>query len=169
MPVSLHAVTGMGPESQRPMADRYVRSIALLHEVQRSFTTLIFSGALDRFPRLRLVSGENEAGWLPFFLMKLDQIQDEYRYLYPTSLSMKASDYFRRQIYATFIDDMVGIGARQLIGVDNIMWSSDYPHTPSSWPNSRQVVERHFQGVPEDERRRIVRDNAVKLYDLHLA
>ena len=168
MPITLHSVTGMGPESQRPMGDRYVRSIALHHEVQRSIVTLIFSGVMERFPRLKFVSGENEAGWIPFFLMRLDQIQEEYRYLYPTSLTMKASEYFQRQMYATIIDDPVAVGARHQIGVDNIMWSSDYPHTVSSWPNSWQVVERDFQGVSEDERRKMLRDNVISLYGMDL-
>ena len=168
MPLSLHSVTGMGPESRRPLADRYFRSMSLHHEVERSFTTLIFSGVLERFPRLKLVSGENEAGWLPFFLMRLDQIQDEYRYLHTTTLSMNASEYFRRQVYATFIQDPVAVGARHIVGVDKIMWSSDYPHTVSSWPNSREIIERDFEGVPEDERRKITRDNVVQLYGFDL-
>ena len=73
-------------------------------------------------------------GWLPFFIQKLDQKQEEYRYAYPTPLKLMPSEYFHRQIYCTFIDDPVGVASRQFIGVDNIMWSSDYPHTTSTWP-----------------------------------
>lgn len=171
LPISLHGITGMGPESHftvRVPTDRYVRSLIISHEVQRSITVLIFSGVLERFPRLRIVSAENEAGWLPFFLQKLDQANDEYRYLFPTDLTMKPSDYFRRQVYATFIDDPVGVTCRHFIGVDNIMWSSDYPHTVSTWPNSQEVVARDFQDVPDDERQKIVRDNAAQLYGFEL-
>jgi predicted TIM-barrel fold metal-dependent hydrolase len=147
--------------------DRYVRSTVLSHEVQRSLTVLIFAGVLERFPHLQFVSAENEVGWLTFFLQKLDQAQDEYRYLYPTQLKLKASEYFRRQVFATFIDDPVGVATRQFIGVDNIMWSSDYPHTVSTWPHSREVVARDLQGVPEAEARKIVWDNAARLYGLN--
>ena len=167
MPLSLHSITGFGPESRlivkRPM-DRYVRSTALCHEVQRSLTTLIFGGVLERFPDLKFVSAENEVGWLTYFLQRLDQAQDEYKYLYPTALTMKPSEYFRRQVYATFIDDPVGVATRDYIGVDNIMWSSDYPHTVSSWPKSQEVVERDLEGVPEDEKTKIIWGNAAKLY-----
>jgi len=117
---------------------------------------LIFSGVLERFPHLKFVSAENEVGWLPFFLQKLDQAQEEYRYLYPTPLKLTPSEYFRRQIFATFIDDRVGVASR----------SSDYPHTVSTWPHSREVVERDFKGVPENEKRQIVRENAARLYNL---
>jgi predicted TIM-barrel fold metal-dependent hydrolase len=167
LPLSLHGITGMGPESRfqvRIPSDRYVRSVIISHEVQRTLTVLIFSGVLERFPRLRFVSAENEVGWLPFFLQKLDQANDEYRYLYPTTLTMKPSEYFRRQIYATFIDDPVGVSCRHLIGVDNIMWSSDYPHTVSTWPNSQEVVARDFRGVPAGETRKVVWENAAQLY-----
>jgi predicted TIM-barrel fold metal-dependent hydrolase len=140
----------------------------LSHEVQRTLVVLIFSGVLERFPELKIVSAENEVGWLPFFLQKLDQAYEEYRYLYPVSLTLKPREYFRRQIFATFIDDAVGVAGREFIGVDNIMWSSDYPHTVSTWPHSREVVERDFKGVPEGEKRAIVRDNVARLYGLGL-
>ena len=169
MPISLHSITGMGAESRlaiKQPLDRYVRSSVLCHEVQRTLVVLIFSGVLERFPYLKFVSAENEVGWLPFFLQKLDQAQEEYRYLYPTPLKLTPSEYFRRQIFATFIDDRVGVAGREFIGNENIMWSSDYPHTVSTWPHSREVVERDFKGVPENEKRQIVRENAARLYNL---
>ena len=170
LPLSLHSITGMGPESRllvKEPIDRYLRSTILSHEVQRSLTVLIFSGVLERFPRLQFVSAENEVGWLTFFLQKLDQAQDEYRYLYPTPLKLKASEYFRRQVFATFIDDPVGVATRHFIGVENIMWSSDYPHTVSTWPHSQEVVARDLQGVPEEEAQKIIWDNAARLYGIN--
>jgi len=171
IPISLHSITGMGAESRlaiRQPLDRYVRSAVLCHEVQRTLVVLIFSGVLERFPHLKLVSAENEVGWLPFFLQKLDQAQEEYRYLYPAPLKLTPSEYFRRQIFATFIDDAVGVATREFIGAENIMWSSDYPHTVSTWPHSRAVVERDFKNIPEKEKRLIVRENVVRLYSLDL-
>jgi predicted TIM-barrel fold metal-dependent hydrolase len=172
MPISLHSITGMGPESRLAIKnplDRYVRSTVLCHEVQRTLVVLIFSGVLERFANLKLVSAENEVGWLPFFLQKLDQSQEEYRYLYPAPLKLKPSEYFRRQVFATFIDDPVGVASREFVGVENIMWSSDYPHTVSTWPHSREVVERDFKGVPEGEKRQMVRENVARLYGLAVA
>ena len=100
---------------------------------------------------------------------KLEQAQEENRYLYPAPLTLKPTEYFRRQIFATFIDDPVGVASREFIGVENIMRSSDCPHTVSTWPHSREAVERDFKGVPEEERRQIVRENVARLYGLAVA
>jgi predicted TIM-barrel fold metal-dependent hydrolase len=176
MPLSLHAVTGMGRESQalrvmgrevRPV-DRYIQSVTLGDEVKRSLTELVFSGVLERFPRLRVVSAENEVSWLPFVIQRWNQTYQHYQHLYPSPLKMKPSEYFRRQIYATFIDDAFGIHNRHQVGVEHIMWSSDYPHTQSSWPHSQEIIARDFADVPEEEKRQIVRENVMRLYDLEL-
>jgi predicted TIM-barrel fold metal-dependent hydrolase len=83
-----------------------------------------------------------------------------------TPLKLKPSEYFHRQIYATYIDDQVGVENRHQIGLDNLMWSSDYPHTASTWPHSQDIVARDFKAAPEAEKWQIVRDNVIKLYDL---
>jgi predicted TIM-barrel fold metal-dependent hydrolase len=175
-PLSLHAVTGMGRESQglrvmgrevKPV-DRYVQSVTLGDEVKRSLTVLVFSGVLERFPGLKIVSAENEVSWLPFVIQRWDQTFEHYRHLYPSALKMRPSEYFSRQIYATFIDDAFGVQNRHQAGVDHIMWSSDYPHTQSSWPHSREIIERDFAQVPEIEKLKIVRDNVIRLYGLDL-
>lgn len=176
MPVSLHAVTGMGRESQalrvmgrevKPL-DRYIQSVTLGDEVKRSLTVLVFSGVLERFPSLRIVSAENEVSWLPFVIQRWDQTFQHYRYLYPSPLKLRPSEYFSRQIYATFIDDGFGVGSRHQIGVDHLMWSSDYPHTQSTWPHSQEIIARDFAGVPEAEKLKIIRQNVVRLYNLEL-
>ena len=59
---------------------------------------------------------------------------------------------------------VMSVASREFIGVENIMWSSDYPHTVSTWPHSREVVERDFKDVPEKDKRQIVRENAARLY-----
>lgn len=177
MPLSLHAITGMGPESQATRAmgreikrlDRYIRAVTGADEVKRSLTVFIFSGVLERFPALKLVSAENNVGWLPFTIQRWDQAQQSARYMHPTDLKLKPSEYFQRQIYATFIDDPVGVRIRHEVGVDNIMWSSDYPHTASTWPHSQDVIARDFKDVPAAEKWKIVRQNTIKLYDLDLA
>ena len=81
---------------------------------------------------------------------------------------MKPSEYFSRQIYATFIDDAFGVWNRHQVGVNHIMWSSDYPHTQSTWPHSQEIVAQHFAEVPEDERLKVVRENVIRLYGLEL-
>jgi predicted TIM-barrel fold metal-dependent hydrolase len=176
MPISLHAVTGFGPESQalrvmgsevKPV-DRYVQSVTLADEVKRSLTVLLFSGVLERFPHLNVVSAENDVSWLPFTIQRWDQTFDHMRHMYPTALKLKPGEYFHRQIYATYINDQLGVKYRNQVGVGNMMWSSDYPHTASTWPHSQEIIARDFAGVPEAEKSRIVRGNVMGLYHLDL-
>jgi predicted TIM-barrel fold metal-dependent hydrolase len=177
MPLSLHAITGMGPESQATRAmgreiqpvDRYLRAVTGADEVKRTLTVFIFSGVLERFPGLQLVSAENNVGWLPFVIQRWDQAHATSRYMHTTPLKLRPSEYFHRQVYATFIDDAVGVENRHQIGIENILWSSDYPHTASTWPHSRDIIARDFKAAPEAEKWKIVRDNAIALYDLDVA
>ncbi len=70
-------------------------------------------------------------------------------------MKLKPSAYVRRQVYATCMDDPLGVATRQCIGADHIMWSSDDPPTVSTWPPARQVVARDLRGVPEDDTQKI--------------
>jgi predicted TIM-barrel fold metal-dependent hydrolase len=174
MPVSLHAITGMERIPWEYSAEkRAMRSTVTPHEIEKSFSVLILSGVLERFPRLKIVSAENNCGWLPYYLQRMDRGFARFGPSgtvtpWPTKLTLKPSEYFRRQMYCTFIDDSFGVASRHWIGVDNVMWSSDYPHTASTWPHSRDIIERDFKDVSEVEKRKIVRENVAKLYGFDL-
>jgi predicted TIM-barrel fold metal-dependent hydrolase len=83
---------------------------------------------------------------------------------YDTKLNMKPTEYFQRQCYVTYIRDELGVRYRKDIGVDRIMWSSDYPHAASTWPKSAEFIDRDFAGGPETDKRMICHDNVAKLY-----
>jgi predicted TIM-barrel fold metal-dependent hydrolase len=174
MPVSLHAITGMERIPWEYGAEkRAMRSTVTPHEIEKSFSVLILSGVLERFPRLKIVSAENNCGWLPYYLQRMDRGFARFGPSgtvtpWPTKLTLKPSEYFRRQMYCTFIDDSFGVASRHWIGVDNVMWSSDYPHTASTWPHSRDIIERDFKDVSEVEKRKIVRENVAQLYGFDL-
>jgi predicted TIM-barrel fold metal-dependent hydrolase len=174
MPVSLHAITGMEriPWEYSP-EKRAMRQTVTPHEIEKSFSILILSGVLERFPRLKIVSAENNCGWLPYYLQRMDRGFARFGPSgtvtpWPTKLTLRPSEYFRRQMYCTFIDDSFGVASRHWIGVDNVMWSSDYPHTASTWPHSRDIIERDFKDVSEVEKRKIVRENVAQLYGFDL-
>jgi predicted TIM-barrel fold metal-dependent hydrolase len=164
MPVSLHAITGMGVESQYNWGERYMRATVLSYEVEKSFSVLIFSGVLDRFPELQIVSAENNIGWLPYYLQRMDRAFERQRISAGFANKLKPSEYFRRQMWATYIDDYVGVQNRHFIGVDKLMWSSDYPHQASTWPHSQEVVARDFKDASPEDRFKITRANAARLY-----
>ena len=169
-PISLHAITGMGRESQWNfgLKERYMRSTVLCHEVERSLSVLIFSGVMDRFPNLQIVSAENNCGWIPYYLQRMDNVFERGRYAAGYDLRLKPSEYFQRQMYCTYIDDYVGVANRHFIGVDRLMWSSDYPHQASSWPHSQEVVARDFKDASEEDRFKITRGNVARLYGFDL-
>ncbi len=80
-------------------------------------------------------------------------------------LSLNPREYFQRQVYATFIDDPLGLKTYHHIdGANNFMWSTDYPHQASTFPHSQEFIARAFQGIPDKDKRKIVYENAAKLY-----
>ncbi len=166
LPLSLHILTGR----QGPGVDMtsVMRGYGLLHHgIQHALSTIIFGGVLERFPELRIISVENDIGWLAHFIQRIDHAYEKYRSLETRDVIPELpSFYCRRQVYATFQDAPVGIRLRDDIGVDNIMWASDFPHSDSTWPRSREIVERDFTDVPEDQAGKIVRYNCAQLYEL---
>jgi len=130
--------------------------------------SLIFSGALQRNPKLKIVSVESGIGWMAFLVGWMDKTWHKHRHWQKSPLTEEPSFYFHRQVLGTFIEDRVGVDEREVIGVENIMWSNDYPHSDSTWPNSVAAIEEHFEGVPEDEKFKIVAGNAAALYGIAL-
>ncbi len=161
MPVSLHIATERNPKD-KTLAELTTTPVW----VQRAIAGLIFNGLFDRFPRLKVVSAENDIGWAGNFIDRMDFFATRSRRLHTHDLLCKGlpRDYFRENVRLTFMKDLPGIAARRCIGVETIMWSSDYPHHSATWPHSQEVLAEHFEGVPEAERRRIVCENAAGLY-----
>jgi predicted TIM-barrel fold metal-dependent hydrolase len=79
---------------------------------------------------------------------------------------LPATEYWRRQVFSTWQDDLPAVRTRDLVGVETLMWASDYPHGDSTWPNSQAVIKENFAGVPEDEKRAMLRDNMIRVYNL---
>jgi predicted TIM-barrel fold metal-dependent hydrolase len=177
-PLSLHVITGKKPpksEEERkkvrmaPRDPSFVRGyMSLIHEVQRSLTDIIFGGVMMRFPRIKFVSAENDTGWIPHYMYRLDHAYEKFGVLMSEPIDMKPSEYVRRNLWATFQDDPIGPMLFRYFGEDNFMWASDFPHTDSTWPNSLKVIEQDFEGVPASVKQKIICDNAAKLYHIDL-
>ena len=80
------------------------------------------------------------------------------------TINLYPSDFFHRNVLLSFQEDAVGIRLRDVIGVDNMMWGSDYPHSESTFPKSREILAHILAGVPEDEQAKIVGEDAARLY-----
>ena len=125
-------------------------------------SSIIFSGACDRFPNFKFVLGECGIAWIPYMLHRMDEEYD--RQLFHLNLSLKPSEFWRRQGYSTFQHEYLTNEIVSMVGEDNIMWGSDYPHPDSVWPDSRQVIDRNLDHLDDRLLRKIVCDNTTKLY-----
>lgn len=164
MPVVLHILTGAEPTIAGPTSPAVQRYIALPRGAQDAIAALLLSGAFDRFPGLKIVSAENDVGWIPHFLDRLDRGVETFGCFDGANHPSKISDVFRRNVWSTFQSDRIGILLRHEIGLDRLLWGSDYPHLDSTWPRSREWIEEHMGSIDPLERRQIVSDNARDVF-----
>jgi predicted TIM-barrel fold metal-dependent hydrolase len=166
MPVSLHKplVSGMPLTPAMPtMADLQIH---VIHVVEQCITRLVYGGVFERFPELKIVSAENDVGWMPNWLNRLDHVHSKMAFA--KRLPEPPSTYVRRNVCATFQDDPMGPSTWRFFGEDNYMWASDFPHADSTFPHSLKVIEENFGGVPDGVTNKIVFGNANRLYHLDL-
>jgi len=134
--------------------------------VMRALTDLLWSGAAQKHPRLRIVMVEGGIGWVACTLRLMDHWwTDHWRWMKPR-LEEPPSFFYKRNFYSTFEDDRAGLLTRELLNVDHLMWGSDYPHTEGTFPRSRERIAEDFRDIPEPDRRKMVRENAMRLYGL---
>ena len=165
MPAGLHVGFGFARRHRFDGGPAFMTDVVMTKlEMAAPLADLVFGGVLARWPELRVVSVEAYVGWLPFVAEYMDHAYRVHRWWNDLGLRESPSDYLRRQVYATFIEDPVGLRERHVLGADRLMWSSDYPHGESTFPDSRAFVARHFADVPHDERRLMVCENARRLY-----
>ncbi len=126
----------------------------------------IFSGVLDRFPSLMIFLAEIDCGWLPYFAQQADDnyVRHAHSMLKDRKLDRMPSDYMRERFPASFVTDPYAIANRHFVGVERMLWSSDYPHITSDWPHSWKTINSTFLGVPADERHAILAGNAQRLF-----
>lgn len=163
-PVAIHVL--LTDSLPPPSNKRKLPGTVHFYDAPGRMLELIFGGVLDRYPGLRFVMTEVDCGWEPYFA---DQADDNYMRharasLKDNQLAKMPSDYMREFFSLTFITDMYGIQNRHRIGVDRMLWSTDYPHITSDWPYSWKSVNSQFANVPIDERHAMLAGNALNLY-----
>lgn len=131
-----------------------------------TISQLIFTGVFERFPDLQVAMIEIGDGWLPHFLEQMDDRYWRNRSWGQIPIKEAPSHYWYRNLSATFITDRVGISLRHQAGVENIMWSTDYPHHGNDWPYSRRVIDDQMAGVPLEEKAKIIGGNAARVFHL---
>lgn len=132
---------------------------------------LALAGVFDRFPRLRIYHAETQAGWIPFALFQIDDNYARERFKMERNLGIpqlarRPSEYIRDHALWGFMNDPYGVKVRHEIGVDKLMWGSDFAHAQGDWPESLEVLDDMMEGVPADERYRMVAGNAIEFFHL---
>ena len=135
-----------------------------------SLADFLFSGVLVRFPDLRLAYSEGQIGWLPYILERADDVWMEHRAWGGVRdiVPEPPSSYYYKQVYGCFFRDQHGLESLDRVGVDNITFETDYPHTDSTWPDTKKVAEKMMAGLPDEAIRKIVRGNAIRMLQLDL-
>ncbi len=137
------------------------------HTVQSTIIEFMCRGVCERHPNLKIVVAEFNAGWIAHWLDRVEQgLQRERRTMAEPYVEPQPHEVWHRQFFATIEDDQAALATRHLIGVDNLMWGSDYPHTDSTWPCSLEVLDEMFDGIDANDREKITRTNVERLYGL---
>jgi len=171
LPVHFHTIGGRLPDLTRfepgvARAGFAVHITGFQLHMATILMSLIYGGVLERYPELKVVIGESGIGWIPYILDRMDlEWEDQFKDL---TLTMRPSDYWRRQCKATYQTDRIGIKLLDELGPDTIMWGSDFPHPDGVWPDSREFIEKDLGHLPPDIRRKIVCENAARLYGFPL-
>ena len=144
-----------------------------LNNFLEPFVDLFAWGILERHPKLKMVMAEAGTGWLPWLMQELDyrhwrlwEAKEFWADKGGMELETKPSELFRRQCHMVGWFDATGLKTRHHIGLNNLLWSTNFPQATSTWPESRNAIARAFQDVPENVRRQVLVDNAAKLYKL---
>lgn len=168
LPLSIHVLTykdGLG----KPRGSKMNTFISVMRGNQDFIGTLLFGGVFERFPKLKVVCAEADAGWVPHYMSRIDHaVERTPHWLGDVKLSRKPSEYFWDNIYLTFQDDDVAFKMRHLLNIDHLMWANDFPHLDATWPYSQGMLAEQTADLDRNEKTKVLHDNVATLYGLDL-
>jgi predicted TIM-barrel fold metal-dependent hydrolase len=170
LPLHFHTFPALSPdvlEKQKGLTRRaafFTVVSAFQMNLVNILAAIVGAAVLERYPRVRIAFGESGIGWIPYALDRMDfEWEDRFHDL---GLKMKPSDYWRRQCKATFQFDRIGTKLIDDMGVETLMWGSDYPHGDGVWPESSKYIAEQFGHLPAEMTHKITCENAGKFYGL---
>lgn len=162
VPLNIHVgLTDQMPTLHKSKVHGDMRAGDAMHRMQE----FMFNGVLDRYPGFKVIFTEVDCGWVPFYK---EQTDNRFHRLRTASGFGKRppSEYFDQHYYYTFVSDAYAIRNRDAVGVENMLWSDDYPHLGGDWPHTQRGLVQSFFGVPKEDRELIWAGNATRLYNL---
>jgi len=156
--------------STAPDSPFAVSSTLTFQNAMGALVDILIGGILERFPGLVVALSEGQVGWMPYVLERADKLWHERvnDRSFGIDLPRPPSTYVPGHIYGCIFDDEVGLANRDRIGMSQIMFETDFPHSDSTFPHSRQVAERicHDAGLDQTERYQLLRGNAITAFGL---
>lgn len=168
--LSMHIGSGTKTPKTSDDAPEAVQGTIIFGNSVASLVDFLFSGVPHRFPNLKLLYAEAQIGWIPYVLERTDDVWHTHRgWAHGQDKCPELpSTYYYRQVYSCFFKDPVGVSVLDRVGVDNVLFETDYPHQDGTWPQSREAAALQFGHLPQDQIDKIARGNAIKLLGLEL-
>ena len=169
MPISLHIGTNRVQNAAAIESLTPAFQCNKDHWVRMSLAHMIYAGVLERYPKLQVGTVEHEVHWVPYFLDRMDYVYTQLprRGDWPRfENDMVPSDFFHRNVFVSFQEDALGVKERDIIGVDNLLWASDYPHQESTFPRSPEILEEILADCTMDEKAKIAGGNTARVYNI---
>jgi len=166
--VNMHIGSSSKMPSTSPDAPAAVGSSLTHINAELSMTDFLLSGLFERFSNLKVAYSEGQIGWIPHLMHRMDVVWEENRGWggVGDKVPNPPSSYFADHVFGCFFDDPNGLKLIDEIGEDNITYESDYPHSDSTWPRTREIAEKQMAGLTDEQRYKVVRGNAIRLFGL---
>ncbi|RMH69579.1 MAG: amidohydrolase [Actinomyces sp.] len=166
--ICMHIGSSSKMPATSPDAPTGVQATLSFNNAMASLSDWLFSGILPRHPNLKLAWSEGQIGWLPYILERADVVWEEHRAWARTKelVPEPPSTYWYRHCFGCFFRDRHGLECLDEIGVDNVTFETDYPHTDSTWPNTLEIATEMFAGLDPEVVHKIVRGNALRMLGL---
>ena len=165
----MHIGSSSRMPSTSPDAPFIVSSVLTFQNAMGSLVDYLFSGILDRFPRLVIAYAEGQVGWMPYILERADKLWEERSdNSFGTALPNPPSSYVAGRIYGCLFDDETGLKNRDVVGMSQICFETDYPHADSTFPESRAILAKIAgeAGLSAPELYALARGNAIRAFGL---
>jgi len=168
MPLSFHILTTR--EGSPTRGAKMNNFMSIIRGNQDIMGTLIFGGVFQRYPDLKVVCVEADAGWVPHYMYRMDHAYKRHRsWLHDgDALEKLPSEYFAEHIYMTFQDDWVAFRHADSMNWRRLMWANDFPHSDSTWPDSQKLLDEHSKNLTAEQRKAIVCGNVAALYNINV-
>jgi predicted TIM-barrel fold metal-dependent hydrolase len=168
--VCMHIGSSSKMPAASPDAPVAVAATLSFNNAMASVSDFLFSGVLVRYPELKLAYSEGQMGWVPYILERADDVWKEHRAWAGVAdiVPEPPSSYYYQSMYACFFRDNHGLSSLDEVGVDNVTFETDYPHTDTTWPHTLEVAEKMMGHLPADVVWKIVRGNAARMLDIEL-